>query len=246
MKASEILLFLTILKTIEAKLVDNLLVLSHPSGPSHLSVAFALAEQFNDSEVVHDIRFPMLDVIWNFKSRENFKLHNYDFSTRKADEMKRYLDEFTMSGPLDILTIFQMIGSGVETLIAPCKLEEKIFDFSGKRNLALIDVFSSACNTVVSRRHEARIAYFAPGVEYSTISALTGAPVPSYAQSFVNKDPRLNFSNRLTNLLGHGLFKLGFLVLPLAKWWYTGDDVAYKNLEPGIVAVNFNKFIGKG
>jgi len=243
MNVLKVVLILTILKIIESKLVDNLLLLTHSSGPSHLSVGFDLAERFNDSENVYDIRFPMLESVWNFKTRKNFKHYNFDFTMKKADEVKKYLDEFTTKKSVNISTILKIVRDGMETLIVPCKLTDKIFDFAGKRNLALMDMFSSGCHAVISRRHEARIAYFAPGVEPSTIAGLSGAPLPGYAMSFIKGDPRLNFHVRLINFFAHGLFKFVFLQLPLAKWWYDGDDKNYKNLEESIVAVNSHKFV---
>jgi hypothetical protein len=231
------------MKIVEAKLVDNLLILTHPTGPSHLSVAFDLVERFNDSENVYDIRFPMLESIWDFKSRGNFKHYNYDFAMKKSDELKKHLDEFTIKSPVDILTALKMVGDAIEFMIMPCKLTDRIFDFSDKKNLALLDVYSSACHAVISRRHDARIAYFAPGVEPSTISALSGTPLPGYAMGFFKGNPSLNLLTRLENFFSHGIFKFLFLQIPLAKWWYNGDDRNYRNLEESIVAVNSHKFI---
>ncbi|KAE9547779.1 hypothetical protein FO519_009009 [Halicephalobus sp. NKZ332] len=112
-----------------------------------------------------------------------------------------------------------------------------------KKNLALIDVYSLGCYAVVSRRHGARIAYFAPTVEPSTISALSGAPLPGYSMSLFKSDPRHFFHVRLANFFCHGVFRLALLQIPLAKWWYDGDDRSYKNLEESMVAVNSHKYI---
>ena len=243
MDVLKILLILTVMKMAESKLVDNLLIFANPMSPSHLSVGFDLAERFNNSENIHDIRFPMLESVWNFKSRENFKHYNFDIAMKKSNELKKYVDESTMKRSADIFAVLKMLKDTIEILIVPCTQKKNIFDFSNKKNLALIDIYSSGCYIVMSRRHRARIVYFAPTIEPSTVSALSGAPLPGYTMSLFKSDPRLNFHIRLTNVFAHGVFRLALLQIPLAKWWYNGDDRNYKNLEESIVAVNCHKFI---
>jgi len=231
------------MEMVEPKLVDNLMIFANPMSPSHLSVGFDLAERFNESANIYDVRYPMLESVRDFKSRKNFKLYNFNYAMEKSEELKRYVDESTMKRSADIFAVLKMIKSIVEILIVPCKKNENLFNFSQKRNLALIDIYSSGCYIVISRKHKARIVYFAPTVEPFTVSSLSGAPLPGYSMSLFKSDPRLNFHVRLANVFAHGVFEFALLQIPLAKWWYNGDDRNYKNLEKSIIAVNSHKYM---
>ena len=237
----KILLILATIKIIESKLVDNLLIFTHPMGPSHLSVAFDLAERFNDSENIYDVRFPMVESVWNYKSRKDFKQYKFDATMKKSDEVKKYVDESAMKKSTDMFAVLKMIKDAVEILVLPCKQHETIFDPSNKRNLALIDVYSSGCFVVLAKRHNARIAYFTAATEPSLVSYLSGTPLPWYATSLATGDLRLNFRTRLVNFFGNTMFRVFLLQIPLAKWLCDGDDKNYKNFEESIVAVNLHK-----
>lgn len=244
MTVLKVLLILTIMETIRAKPIDNLLLLNHHTGPSHLLVVLDLAERLqNDSENVYDVRFPMLKSIRDFKSRQNFKLRNFELALKRTDELQKYLDSFVIESPKDILVLLKMIGNGLESLLIPCKLTDNIFNFSDKKNLALIDIYSSACYTVIARKHGAKIAYVAPGTEPSTVSSFSGAPLPAYAISGFKGNPTQDFSIRLMDFFVHGLFKYYFLQIPVAKWLYNVDDRNYENLKESVVIVNAHRFL---
>uniref|UniRef100_A0A7E4VFM2 glucuronosyltransferase n=1 Tax=Panagrellus redivivus TaxID=6233 RepID=A0A7E4VFM2_PANRE len=225
----------------------DLYIFSHPLSTSHLPTMFTLAKRSQLSGKVYDVRWPLLDGTKTCKAPEIFVKTHFTSAFYRFKRLKTNVDNTVKNRQGSLFVFIDMLNQLISILLSPCSfaISEKVPKSTESQPIALIDPYGFGCTVAHARAIDAKIAYVAPMIESSSIQALSASPLTSYASSMIQGGIEPNLRNRLGNAIGHIVFRLFFVQLPLAKWYYPQSrGLKHFSLPTeSMVFVNGHKFV---